>query len=150
MFEANSVDVRRFFDLLGSVVSSLIIGVIVLEGFCTKPYQMNKIIISPLIFIMPMLVYLFFHKLVWEKLNTNAFSGNLNFILISLLSASFLFIFYSIVVFKELPKLLLEGYLSKMVFAFGLANLFAILPMGFFWIIGILTSWKFSRKNILP
>lgn len=150
MFETNSAEIRRFFDLLGSSVCGLIFGYIVLEGFCTNRLQINQIVISPLIFIMPLLVYLFFHKLVWEKLNTKAFGGNLNFILISLPSVSFLFLFYSFVVFKLLPNLLVERDLSKFIFAFGLTNLFAILPMGFFWIIGILTSWKFSKKNILP
>ena len=154
MFEANSADVRRYFDFLGSIISGLIFGYItceiVFEVFFTRSVEINELTLLPFIFILPSFVYWFFYKLVCETSKIKILAGYFNFILISIPSVSLLFLFYSIVLFKKLPEILDKEQFPKLLFMFVFINLIAILPMAFFWIIGILTASKFSKKNILP
>lgn len=150
MFEAKSEDIRRFFDLPGSIFCGLVVGFCAWEDYFRSPFLTDKIHFLPLFFIAPLFFYLIFYRLVWQKVKTKAFSGNLNFLLISLPGVSLSLLFFSLLIFKTPPNFIVNSLSMETIFKFSAANLIAILPMAFFWFIGILTAWKFSKKNFLP
>lgn len=156
MFEARSADVRRFFDLLGSIFCGLIIG-FVLSDEATRVYKTPRVLLFALFFIAGATVYLSFYKLVWRFVNTKFLYGYANFLMISVLSVSVA------VVIVTANKVLLSGddlsnslrqlemLISRMLPTKILLFYWVTsLPMAAFWLIGILTAWKFSKSKSLP
>jgi hypothetical protein len=158
MFEAKSAEIRRFFDLLGSIVVSLIGSFAIWqdEFRFTNHFTQNQKYLFQLLFMTAVLsVYLIFHRLIWRFVNTRFLYGYANFLLISILSVS------SFVVLIIAVNLLLQPNFNQSLFLLNRLlsrnNPFEIivfywatsLPMAFFWLIGILTSWRFSEKNTL-
>ena len=154
MFEAKSFEIRRFFDLLGST-------------FCVSLYSLitwqnefrfgnpDKLIYLPLFVVAGLSVYLTFYLLVWRFVKTKFLLGYANFLLISILSVS------AAVVLVQLKELVVTRNLSLSlnrleflilrtdptdVLLFYWAT---CLPLALFWLLGVLTVWKFSKRNFL-
>lgn len=156
MFEAKSFEIRRFFDLLGSIFCGLIIGF----GFsqeASRAFKMPRIWLFALFFTAGAMIYVSFYKLVWRFINTRFFYGYANFLMISVLGVSVVFLIVTA------AKVLMIGgdfndSLSRyglMISRFSLNKIFLFywatsLPMAVFWLIGILTAWKFSKREPLP
>jgi len=158
MVEAKSADIRRFFDLLGSIVVPLIGSFVIWqdEFRFRNNFSQNQNYLFLLLFMTAGLsIYLIFHRLLWRFVNTRFLYGYANFLLISILSVS------SIAALIITVNLLLQPNLDRLFFLFerlmsrnSTVEIIVFywatsLPMAFFWLIGILTSWKFSEKNLL-
>jgi hypothetical protein len=101
-------------------------------------------------------IYLSFYKLVWRFLNRRLLFGYANFLLISVLSVSVAApsaIAVRHFVINRKPDFSfnhIEIFISNL--TLGEVSLFywaTSLPMAFFWLIGWMTAWKFSRKGFL-
>jgi hypothetical protein len=104
---------------------------------------------------MPSTCYVTLHRLIWRFVNSKFLFGYFNFILISIpgLTFSILLIVLGGVLFRGAAifpntNFAFVGIMSKI---FSLNSLViyytGTLPMAFFWFIGVLTAWKFSKKQ---
>jgi hypothetical protein len=154
MLEAKSADVRRFFDLLGSIFCVLLYSLIIWQ----EEFRFNKppgYFYLPLFVVIALSIYLSFYRLIWRGLNTRFLYGYANFLLISVLSVSTagaLVIFINLVNSRNPPLLFNQIDLftwRAMVIKLLLFYWATCLPMALFWLIGVLTVWKFSKPNFL-
>lgn len=156
MFEAKSFEIRRFFDLLGSIFCCLIIG-IGLSQEASRAFKTPRILLFALFFTAGAMIYVSFYKLVWRFINTRILYGYANFLMISVLSASMVYL-----IVTAAKVLMIDGNFNDSLYRSGLLissfspNKILLfywatsLPMASFWVIGILTAWKFSKREPLP
>src|SRR5690242_17348584 len=91
MVEAKSADVRRFFDLLSSILVSLIGSFAIWHDefrFRSNFSQNQKYLFLLLFMTAGLSIYLIFHHLIWRFVSTRFLYGYANFLLISILSVS--------------------------------------------------------------
>jgi hypothetical protein len=154
MFEAKSADVRRFFDLLGSIFCVLLYSLIIWQEVF-RFQQPDRFFYLPLFFAVGLAIYMSFYHLIWRRLNTRFLYGYANFLLISVLSVStagVLAIFIKLVTthnpplwFNQIDLFTLRALVAKVLLFYWATSL----PMALFWLIGVLTVWKFSKRNFL-
>lgn len=156
MFEAKSEDIRRFFDLLGSIFCGLFYSFALWENSFRRTTN-YKYFYLPIFLSAGLCIYLFFYRLIWRKLKTHFLHGYSNFLVISIFAGT---LFFSIA--SPLGHFLLSQTVSIFVTRFSLfvSGLSVIklflgfclisLPMAFFWFLGILITWKFSKKQFMP
>jgi hypothetical protein len=154
MFEAKSEDIRRFFDLLGAIFFPIVAGFMIWQDeFRWRPNY--KFLFLLLIIALCLIIYLSFYRLVWHFVNTRFLFGYANFLFISILSVStiaLIFIAANILMSQTFAQLTfdLNRFLTKINLT-GITIFYwaTSLPMAFFWLLGILTAWKFSKKDFL-
>ncbi len=159
MIDQDSKEIRRFFDLLGSAFCGLIYSFFFWKDFFRYEHSESaKIISLPLILVVGLTVYIVSYSLFWKLLDTKFLHGYFNFVLISVfgITVSLFFGLGIQITFHGFPanfnfELFFNRFLS-LVFSFNtiLFYYFSSLPMAAFWFVGVLCSWKFSKKQILP
>lgn len=154
MFEATSADIRRFFDLLGAFFYSLVGSFMLWKD--EFPSSLNyRFILLPLFIFAGVSIFLSLHHLVWRFVNTRFLLGYANFLIISALSVTTTVVLLVIVgaavrqnsalSFHRLELFYLRTSLTEVILFYWATSL----PMAFFWMVGWLTAWKFSRRNFL-
>lgn len=155
MSSIDSKEIRRFFDLLGSVFCGLVISFIFwTEFFRFSHSRENKFLFLPIFLLLGISIYTFFYKLIWKFFKAKFFYGHFNFILISVLSISIVFLcglsinylFHGLPVFSTDFRVSAKQYIFNLI----LFYYYTLLPMAVFWFIGVLCSWKFAKRDILP
>jgi hypothetical protein len=143
MSEMKSGDVRRFFDLLGSIFCGVFVG-LVFGGMISTSKVVDAFVAFP--FSIGACVYIFsvFPRFYWHFVGTKFLYGYFNFILISVSNVS-LIIFATFMLHLLIPSN--KVFLSFQ--EFFMLNYLSVLPMAFFWILGIITTWKFSKRKTL-
>lgn len=156
MFEAKSFEIRRFFDLLGSTLTVLLFGFGIWQEFFRFQPALRYLILALLIAV-GLAIYLSFYKLIWKFLNTRFLYGYANFLIISVLSVSVA----SVIAITSKALLNDSNFESSLnqfqllISRFSATKLLLFywgtsLPMTAFWLIGVLTAWKFSKRRNLP
>ncbi len=143
MSEIKSGEVRRFFDLLGSIFCGAVVG-LVIGGEISTQNLVVTFVVSTISIAICVYIFSVFPRFYWHFVGTKFLHGYFNFVLIAVSNVS-LIIFASFLYYLMSP---LKG------FGFTFSSLYrlkiiAILPMAFFWILGIITAWKFSKREIL-
>ncbi len=143
MSEIKSGEVRRFFDLLGSIFCGAVVG-LVIGGLISTPKLVVSFVVFPISTAICVYIFSVFPRFYWHFVGTKFLLGYFNFVLIAVSNVS-LIIFASLLYYLMSP---LKG------FGFTFSSLYrlkiiAILPMAFFWILGIITAWKFSKRETL-
>jgi hypothetical protein len=149
MLEIRSEDIRRFFDLLGSIFCGLLIGFSLWDGTIQNSIS-NRWYYLPVFIGLVLITYLGIHRLVWNKVSSKFLYGYFNFILISILSFTLVSLFgiicsYLAGIFPAIFRFHFRPIMSWPTTV--LIYLGATLPMAFFWLIGSITSWKFAKGN---
>ena len=156
MFEAKSEEVRRFFDLLGSIFLGILFGVVIAKDIFRYTFS-DRVFVSIVFSLIPLIYYVTFHYLVWRFVNSKFLFGYFNFILISIpsLTLSILTAVLGEKLFRGMPIspttnfsfsiFMFSVFSPHTLFVYSIGNL----PMAFFWFIGVLTAWKFSKKRVL-
>jgi hypothetical protein len=143
MSEMKSGDVRRFFDLLGSIFCGIFVG-LVIGGLISTPNLVVTFVVSTISIAICVYVFSVFPRFYWHFVGTKFLYGYFNFVLIAVSNVS-LIIFATFMLHLLIP--------SNKVFLsfreFFMLNYLSVLPMAFFWILGIITSWKFSKRETL-
>jgi hypothetical protein len=143
MSEMKSEEVRRFFDLLGSIFCGVFVG-LVIGGMIPTPNLVVTFVVSTILIVICVYVFSVFPRFYWHFIGTKFLYGYFNFILISVTNVS-LIIFAAFMLYLLIPA-------NKVFLSFReifMLNYLSILPMAFFWILGIITAWKFSKREIL-
>jgi hypothetical protein len=144
MSEMKSGEFRRFFDLLGSIFCGLIVGLAGGELVVEKTHICG-FAIYPLAVATCVYIFSVFPRFYWHFVGTKVLYGYFNFVLIAV-SNVFLVIFALFIREQFNPWKNIGAFDFKALF---LLYYFSILPMAFFWILGIITAWKFSKRETL-
>jgi hypothetical protein len=144
MSEMKSGEVRRFFDLLGSIFCGVFVG-LVFGGMISTPNLVVSIVAHLISVVACVYVFSVFPRFYWHFVGTKFLYGYFNFVLISVSNVSLIMFSSYIFYIVSSPK--------RVVFTLNDLNrleTISILPMAFFWILGIITAWKFSKRETLP
>jgi hypothetical protein len=143
MSEMKSDEVRRFFDLLGSIFCGVFVG-LVIGGVISTPNLVVTFVVSTISTGICVYIFSVFPRFYWHFVGTKFLYGYFNFILISVSNVS-------LTIFASFIFYLTDGT-KQFGLTFRTLNLIetiAVLPMAFFWILGIITAWKFSNRETL-
>lgn len=143
MLEMKSEDVRRFFDLLGSIFCGIVVGLII-GGIIRTPNLVVAFVVSAISTAICVYIFSVFPRFYWHFVGTKFLYGYFNFVLISVSNVS-LIIFAALVFHLLIPAN--KVFLSFQ--EFFTLNYLSVLPMAFFWILGIITAWRFSKRETL-
>ncbi len=143
MSEMKSGEVRRFFDLLGSIFCGIVVG-IGIGGLISTPKSVITFIAFPVSIAICGYIFSVFPRFYWHFVGTKFLYGYFNFVLIAVSNVS-LIIFVALVFHLLIPTN--KVFLSFQ--EFFTLNYLSVLPMAFFWILGIITAWKFSKRETL-
>jgi hypothetical protein len=142
MSEMKSEEVRRFFDLLGSIFCGFIFGIACVK-MSVNLTSTDKLIVYPISLAIGSYAFSVLPRLYWHLVSTKFLYGYFNFILISVSNVSLIaflkFLFPNIIPIKEI-----DGTQDIILLYF-----LPTLAMAFFWILGIITAWKFSKRETL-
>jgi hypothetical protein len=144
MSEMKSGEVRRFFDLLGSIFCGIVVGTgcgkLVVEST-----HINSFVVFPIVLAICSYIFSVFPRFYWHFVGTKVLYGYFNFVLIAV-SNVFLFVFVLFIREQFNPWKNIGAFDFKALFILYYVSL---LPMAFFWILGIITAWKFSKRETL-
>jgi hypothetical protein len=143
MSEMKSEEVRRFFDLLGSIFCGVFVG-LVIGGVISTPNLVVTFVVSTISTGICVYIFSVFPRFYWHFVGTKFLYGYFNFILISVSNVSLIIFAVSFCYFVSPWK----GFnlTAEVIYKFNFVSLF---PMSFFWILGIITTWKFSKRETL-
>jgi hypothetical protein len=143
MSEMKSGEVRRFFDLLGSIFCGVFVG-LVIGGLISTPNLVVTFVVSTISTAICVYIFSVFPRFYWHFVGTKFLYGYFNFVLISVSNVSLIifasYIFYLVDSSKEF------GLTFRIL---NMLEIIFVLPPAFFWILGIITSWKFSKRETL-
>jgi hypothetical protein len=144
MSEIKSGEVRRFFDLLGSIFCGVFVG-LVIGGLISTPNSVVTFVVSTISIAICVYIFSVFPRFYWHFVGTKFLYGYFNFVLIAV-SNVFLFVFALFIREQFNPWKIFGAFDFKALFILYYVSL---LPMSFFWILGIITAWKFSKRETL-
>jgi hypothetical protein len=143
MSEMKSGEVRSFFDLLGSIFCGIFVG-LAIGGMISTPNSVVTFVVSTSSTAICIYIFSVFPRFYWHFVGTKFLYGYFNFVLIAVSNVS-LIIFAALVFHLLIPTN--KVFLSFR--EFFMLNYLSVLPPAFFWILGIITSWKFSKRETL-
>ena len=142
MREMKSGEVRQFFDLLGSIFCGTVLGIAFVK-MSVNLTSTDKLFVYPISLAIGSYFFSILPRFYWHLVGTKFLYGYFNFILISVSNVSLIiflkFLFPNVIPIKEIDgtqDIILLYFLST-------------LAMAFFWILGIITAWKFSKRESL-
>jgi hypothetical protein len=143
MSEMKSGEVRRFFDLLGSIFCGIVVG-LSFGMLNIKANVINVFAAFPICIAICVYIFSVFPRFYWHFVGTKFLYGYFNFVLIAVSNVS-LMIFAVTLCYLVNPW---KGFNLNAEVLYKLYY-FSLLPPTFFWILGIITAWKFSKSETL-
>jgi hypothetical protein len=143
MFEMKSGEVRRFFDLLGSIFCGIVVG-IGIGGEISTPNLIVTFVVCTISTAICVYIFSVFPRFYWHFVGTKFLYGYFNFVLTSVSNVSLVIFAVSVCYFVNPWK----GFNPNVENIYKLYY-FSLLPPAFFWILGIITDWKFSKRETL-